>query len=614
MNDCFCSYDLVHLTWLLLQSILPSRYPAEMKGVSSRRDLIFAEKLRTFLTSKKKVRLADSDLFCDAAKESGTDGALAGVWTEVTALIDRKVCSILAIIFKICEFVEHMNTHVERNLERAQRGGVPGTRGLVEAFLKVGADDPFAEDGTVGGLPVWEVTYHCLRAGDLCAARDALELLVNFPQAAVLVACLNHLSKETKLDVELKKKLKVEWRHNLNSTKDKYKRGLYAALLGMGRFRKKFLFYLIQILLIHLKTGFGSSYFSFWFLSQKVPLSGESYFMAAGTSEFHYYFTALWLSGQFERAIKLLFDYGYISDAVHIAILTNEMGYLRNTVDASSEMLVMDSLQLTKCCFNIARLLVSYTKEFELDDVGRALDYWYILKGLKTPSGSDVFDIAVSRAVYLTGKAESIIGTLTPDGKRTPGLIDVYLEDCNDIISRVARDTELGGDTAQAVNLYMLANAPVRAVELLCGELSDAIRMNELRKQAEEFVSCEASVLSTLCILMDVCILIDLCESGLADRALSVSQQLRLVPLDTEQVPVIVGEFHLIPQKVREVIPDLCLQLMRCMVDAIHSSATVNARYNKQVKAIVIYAATVNYKFPHHITSKLLQLQASIAV
>lgn len=29
-----------------------------------------------------------------------------------------------------------------------------------------------------------------------------------------------------------------------------------------------------------------------------------------------------------------------------------------------------------------------------------------------------------------------------------------------------------------------------------------------------------------------------------------VSQKLRLIPVETEQVPVIVGEFHLIPQKV----------------------------------------------------------------
>ncbi|KAK6025037.1 nucleoporin interacting component [Ostertagia ostertagi] len=509
-------------------------------------------------------------------------------------------------------FVEHMNTQVERNLERAQRGGVPGTRGLVDAFLKIGADDPFAEDGTVGGLPVWEVTYHCLRAGDLAAAKDALELLANFPQAAVLVASLNHLSKEAKLDVELKKKLKVEWRHNLNSAKDKYKRGLYAALLGMDSNLADSLENWLWFKLFALKIDPHLTPVIYAEVQKNVSIDyGETYFMAAGTSEFHYYFTALWLSGQFERAIKLLFDCGHISDAVHVAILTNEMGYLRNTANAAADMLVTDTSQLTKCSFNIARLLVSYTKEFELDD------------GLQTPSGSDVFEMAVSRAVYLTGQAEAIIGSLGPDGKRTPALIDEYVDDCNYIISRVAHDTELGGDTTQAVKLYMLANAPVRAVELLCTELSDAIRvnrtkMNELRQLAEEFVSSQgdvrASVLSTLCIILDICTLIDLCESGLADKALSVSQQLRLIPLDADQVPVVVGEFHLIPQKVREVIPDLCLHLMRCMIDAIHASTSVNVRYSKQVKAIMLYAATVNYEFPQHITSKLLQLQASVAV
>ncbi|VDL79465.1 unnamed protein product [Nippostrongylus brasiliensis] len=398
------------------------------------------------------------------------------------SLLVNKACFYLQKLF-----VDHMSAHVERNLERAQRGGVPGTRGLVDAFLKIGADDPYAEDGTVEGLPVWEVTYHCLRAGDLPAAKDALQLLGNFPQAAVLVACLNHLCKEEKLDVELKKKLKVEWRHNLNSAKDKYKRALYAALLGMDSNLADSLENWLWFKLFALKIDPHLTTVLYAEVQKNVSIDyGESYFMSAGTSEFHYYFTALWLSGH-----------------------------------------------------------------------------------------------------------------------------------------RVAHDTELGGDTTQAVKLYMLANAPVKAVELLCSEISDAIRvnrvkMNELRQLAEEFITAQsdtrANVLSTLFILLDICLLIELCESGQADKALSVSQKLRLIPTESDQVPVIVGEFHLIPQKVREVIPDLCLHLMKCMVDAVHSSPVPTVRYTKQVKAIVIYAATVNYKFPQHITSKLLQLQSSIAV
>lgn len=345
--------------------------------------------------------------------------------------------------------------------------------------------------------------------------------------------------------------------------------------------------------------------------------------MAGGVLEFHYYFTVLWLSGQFERAVKLLFDCGHVTDAVHVGILAYEMGFLRNTVDAAAELLVVDSSHLTKCSFNMARLLVSYTKEFELDDYARALDYWFILKGIRTPSGSDVFEMAVSRAVYLTGQTDAIIGTLGPKRKRTPALIDEYIENPSDVISRVAHDTELGGDTTQAVKLYILANAPRKAADLLCSELSDAIRIdreriNELRRLAQQFVSdhlqLQEAVFSTLCILLDIATLIDLCEVGLAEKALSVSKQLRVIPAETEQVPVIVGEFHLVPTKVREVIPDLCLHLMRCMVDAIQATSSRSVMFNKQVKAIVIYAATVNYKFPQHITSKLLQLQASVAV
>ncbi|VDP15583.1 unnamed protein product [Heligmosomoides polygyrus] len=267
----------------------------------------------TKLSSKKDL----CQLFSEAANESGTDGALAGVWAEVSALVDRKIpggygdpTTISFLIEKACLylqklFVEHMSTQVERNLERAQRGGVPGTRGLVDAFLKIGADDPLAEDGTVDGLPVWEVTYHCLRAGDLSAAKDALQLLGNFPQAAVLVASLNHLSREAKLDQELKKKLKVEWRHNLNSAKDKYKRALYAALLGMDSNLADSLENWLWFKLFALRIDPLLTPVLYAEIQKNVSVDyGESYFMSGGTSEFHYYFTALWLSGQFERAIK----------------------------------------------------------------------------------------------------------------------------------------------------------------------------------------------------------------------------------------------------------------------------------------------------------------------
>ncbi|ETN79627.1 nucleoporin interacting component [Necator americanus] len=111
-----------------------------------------------------------------------------------------------------------------------------------------------------------------------------------------------------RLDVELKKKLKVEWRHNLNSAKDKYKRALYAALLGQDSNLSDSLENWLWFKLFALRIDPQLSPILYFEVQKNVSIDyGESYFMAGGKLEFHYYFTALWLSGQFERAVKVCF-------------------------------------------------------------------------------------------------------------------------------------------------------------------------------------------------------------------------------------------------------------------------------------------------------------------
>uniref|UniRef100_A0A1I7WS21 Nuclear pore protein n=1 Tax=Heterorhabditis bacteriophora TaxID=37862 RepID=A0A1I7WS21_HETBA len=477
-----------------------------------------------------------------------------------------------------------MNAQIERNLERAERGGVPGTRGLVGAYLKVGVDDPNAEDGTIphDGLPVWEVTYHCFRAGDLSAAKDALGILANFPQSAVLVACLNHLAKELKyvyfsnsfvlyflvpklcltfsiqlkmpitcvyhrLDIDLKKKLKVEWRHNANSARDKYKRALYAALLGLD-----------SPLVDTMEN---------WLWFKLIALRIDPH-------------TTAILYGE------LLFDCGHIADAVHVAILAHELGYLRNTTEASAGMVVVESPNLTKCSLNVARLLVAYTKEFELTDVGRALDYWFLLRVgwvliLVLPM-SGICTFIIKSKIY-SNSAEVVVRVLV-------------------ICERWQRSS-----------WQVILTLSFKILRFEISTLSDFLEDCYYNLFAAQR-GCRSSDLSTLCILLDICTLFALCDAGQAEKALHVSQQLRLVPVDPDSVAIIVGEFHLVPQKVREVIPDLCLRLMRCMADAIHLVDRANVKFIKQVKAIILYIATVNYKCPQHINSKLLQLQASISI
>ncbi|CAB3407828.1 unnamed protein product [Caenorhabditis bovis] len=577
-------------------------------NISDRRELIFGDKLHKFLNSNGKKNIVE--LMKEAVNESGTDGSLGDVWSDVLSLLTRKtitdrddITTTATLLEDGCNylqktFADHMQNVVERNLEIAERGGVPGTRGLVNAYLKVGTEDPFhAEDDSIDGLPTWQVTYHCVRAGDAPAAAEALNRLKSFPQCATLVASLNHIAKYQKLDADLKKKLKVEWRHNAGHMKDKYKRALYAALLGgldnatLSDTLENWIWFKLHPLRVDPQL----TPLLFKEVQKAVSIDyGEQYFMANGPSDFQYYFTALWLSGQFERAIYLLHECGQRVDSVHVAILAHRLGYLRMTEKSTDDMLVVDSSEPTKCYLNLARLIVAYTKSFELIDVPRSLDYWFLLKGVTTPTGSDVFEMAVSRAVYLTNETDAILGKLNAAGRREPGLIDEYLDDPSEVIGRVASDTELSGQWEHAVGLYLLAGMPTQAASLLSSQISETLRtdnmerIRELVQVSEQFrqvqKGCKQSEYATLSLLVDLCRLFEHCHNEDAEQAYIASKALRLIPTEADQVTVIVNEFHMVPQKVREVLPDTCLHLMQCLVDfCIRQSTSITERRNVSI-------------------------------
>ncbi|KAJ1363090.1 hypothetical protein KIN20_022858 [Parelaphostrongylus tenuis] len=156
--------------------------------------------------------------------------------------------------------------------------------------------------------------------------------------------------------------------------------------------------------------------------------------------------------------------------------------------------------------------------------------------------------MAVSRAVYLTGQANAIMDILD--------VTDNIYWNLSDVICRVEHDREVGGDTTQDVKLYILSNAIGQAVGLLCSELSEAVSiLIMLSSLSQTILSFKKLFSSTLCTFLDVATLTDLCGSRLPEKAFSVSKQLRIIPAEPGQVPIIIGEFYLEPNKVREVLP-----------------------------------------------------------
>ncbi|PAV74053.1 hypothetical protein WR25_27108 isoform E [Diploscapter pachys] len=571
---------------------------------TDRNELVFGDKIRKYIRSGKQKDLLG--LLKSAVEETHYEGTLAGLWAETFALADRKIVGDREkpeIIAQIIDssirylnqlYVDHMNAVVERNLQRAERGGVPGLKALVQAYMKVCEEYANPEDGIVDELPVWEIIYNCLRAGQVAESKNALDRLADAPQSAYLLASLNHLCKHEKLDVELKKNLKTEWRHVANTAKDPFKRALYAALLGLESPLADTMENWIWFKLFALKVDPHLTTLLYTEVQKTVAIDyGESYFMGENRDQFHLFYTALIMSGQFERAVNLLFNCDQVSDAVHVGILFYEQNLLRTPKNTAADMLVIDPSEPTRCSLNLARLVVAYTKQFELYDVGRALDYWFLLKGLQTPSGSDVFYSAVSRGVYLTGNVEGVLGAVDfGTGLVREGYIYQYVNDPSEVIEFVASDTEASGEVRSAVGLYLLANRPTKAANLLSSEIVDSVRghrkdLEALLALAEDFLrvqqGCDPPAKSTLSKLVDICAIMKMTESGEAEKVYNASKALRLVPTTEDTGVVFVGEFHRVSQKVREVLPEFCLALMRCFVAEIKNGRGPIDKYIKQV-------------------------------
>lgn len=181
------------------------------------------------------------------------------------------------------------------------------------------------------------------------------------------------------------------------------------------------------------------------------------------------YFSALLLTGQIERAIEILYRSDMLVFATHLAILAYSLKLLILTDKVSDPLFISDPADATLCKFNFARIVIFYVKRFEMKNVVYALNYCFFLHKLQFDStssennGSNLFEACVSRLVYVSGQADIILGKLTLDGHRMPGLLDNFKKYINvtDVICRVALDTSLNGDNLTACSIYCLAGVSI---------------------------------------------------------------------------------------------------------------------------------------------------------
>ncbi|KAK0425495.1 hypothetical protein QR680_009235 [Steinernema hermaphroditum] len=622
------------------------------KSFFSKDTLLFACRVQKMITESNAVKPAES-YFSDLTSQLETSDSQK-VWEKILAILSTSVSlkeenmepaklresdiwlqhltsSTLRYLQK--QFQLHMENVVQRNLERAKRGGVPGVLSLVDAYLNVkgsGAGGSKAQDAKYGAHPAWCVLFHCLRAGEFNAVKTVAETLRNNPSCAFLVGILQNAHRNERMAEEVRTKLVSEWQYESVGCSDFYKKAVYCAILGLecpeinesleDWLWSRLIFTRIegQVTLTTLKS-----------LQTLISHDcGEDYFMGV-EGNWQLYFTALWLTGQFERAIELLVRKENLALAVHAAILGFKNKVLDVVDDVTQPLIVISEQDYSKAKINFARVMLLYVKNFEIPNPDVALDYYYFLNKLKSPVGGNLFEACVSRIVYISGQTAEILGCFDADGNRRQALIDRYSGiDVGEVIARVAADTNTNGDTLQAVELFILAERTDDAVKLLCKHIG--MRMLERGSAYEQAIQVAMDIavmhrdgrilhpasmpcLSTLHLMIDFSTFFKLCKEERNGDALDVIRRLEIVPLDSNDVANFVSGFHLIPDEVRHCLPDLCLETMRVLVEEFENSEDKNVeKFRDTAKAIILYTAMIPYRFPAYMNTKLLELQSKI--
>lgn len=578
---------------------------------------------------------------------------------EVRFSMDFQVAFIkMARSFLEGRYLKFVQDTVYSNLHQAKLGGVPGTLQLVKSFLKIKLPPVVQglEDGDVDGTPLWPLIYYCLRCGD---PKAALQAVKHVPQHLAefrdfFVEYLN--SKESRLTPSSESKLRLQYRRSIRTSQDPFKRAVYC-LIGqcdvqsdshqeVANKTEDYLWLKLRQVTVREEEGNNDGVSFQWLQTMLLEQFGEAHFNAYQKPLL--YFQVLFLTGQFEAAIEFLSrTEAFRSHAVHFAIALFKMHVilLPESIQAQLVTTFSGDPQPSRR-LNFARLIMSYTRKFEVTDPREALQYFFLLRGMNGPQGEDLFMSCISELVLETREFEMLLGKLEPDGKRKPGCIDKFHKDTQKIIEVVAKDSADKGLSEEAVKLFDLAKNHDRALEILNKLLSQVISASSglqsprdrLQTLAVDLAqryrtlghSASQSRISTFFLLLDLMQFFDLYHAGQQDTALDVMHKLRLVPLGSEAVEERVAAFRQYNDEIRRNLPDVLLATMNILYTKYRNtrgsgqSPLAGSQRNlrddggqeryrdilrRQARALITFAGLIPYRLPGDTNARLVQME-----
>lgn len=449
------------------------------------------------------------------------EGAFGGMY----AAENRRRACLGAYRFLCLQFREDkMKREIQLRPVEARRGGVPGMKADVRAYLNLvfdrGVPEQFADGVFHDGMPIWPQIYYCLRAGSMQTAleiaQDAIRSGTVDLSLDLVEKCLNALrssSDERTLPHELLEQLVQDYGLSAKRGSDPYKRVCYVVLARLdpaagGKMSLPgndyaLLFYSIEdylwlrLSIVHLEgdgvlpDSLSTYQLSLKSIQEEVRSFGPSHFDPQGDTP-AFYALVLILTCQFAEAVRYLDRKARVLiEATHIAFVLYYHGITRETGEVGG-----GGGDKDECFqFDYSDLLWRYVAEHLRVDSATAAVYLFTLRE------ASVRNELLRRLLLETKEFGLLVGNVAHTmGSRRFGQVGVLQElwplggqDANaergwlSVVEVAASEAEEVGDKASAVALYDVAGVHGKVVLILVDNLSAELVAKDSTRRAEVF-------------------------------------------------------------------------------------------------------------------------------
>ncbi|XP_059485013.1 nuclear pore complex protein Nup93 [Neocloeon triangulifer] len=558
-----------------------------------------------------------------------------------------------ARLFLQDRYKQFMQSAVANNLQRAMRGGAPGTFPLVRSFAAIQeiVNEVGFEDGQIEGLPVWALIFYCLRSGDYKAAyycvQQAGSHLVDYVAYFEELAASDGQVSESTSEV-----LRYQYRHSVASSGDSFKKAVFC-LLGGCDVKEDFpeviqtaedyiWFKLGQVKAMPGGQELPMDMLTFNHLQSLISQEyGETHYKA--TEQPFLYASMLLLTGQFEEAIEFLNRTTLLRPhAVHMALALAETGLLATSVPLQAPLVSFDENEPAPSKrLNLPRLVMTYCSKFNHSNLVEAINYFYFLRDLKDADGVNLFklcccDLALENKAFVV-----MFGQLNDRGDRVFGVVDEFFsspEETKSIIRMVAEESEKKSCLEDAIFLFELCNDHENSLRLLNSMLGQVLAQENVpgsvrdrmegvavihrqRYHGKE-INCSAPTASNFNLLCHLLEFFNFYHSKDHRKALEIVSELELLPKKQSEVENYTAVFRQLSGDIMKNIPEVMLATMTIISNefakfktnqvASPNRSQVQEELKQYAQAITAYSASLPYNMPGDTNAKMVQLMMTM--